>query len=277
MGLSRAAAPETAVTETAAADAGVGTRAAPGTLARAVPVVLAAAVVALQIVYPLVTAGPARDRLTVVIVVVFAAASLSHATVWRGPRFATALFVITALGGLLVEAVGVSTGLPFGEYDYRESLGAQLLGVPVVVALAWTMMAYPAYAVSRVLGGGWLRRALSGGWALAAWDLFLDPQMVQAGHWQWRDSGPALAGIPVSNHIAWFAVASVMMLALHTSADGGGRVDDRIPLGLYLWTFASSVLAHAAFFGLPTSAVTGGIGMGVVVLALTRASRRRPR
>ncbi|HSK95648.1 MAG TPA: carotenoid biosynthesis protein, partial [Euzebyales bacterium] len=159
---------------------------------RRLPVGLAVAVVALQIAYPLVTPGPARDRLTVAIVLVFAAASLTHALVWRGVRFAATLFVTTALGGLLIEAVGVSTGVPFGQYRYGDSLGVAVLGVPVVVALAWMMMAYPAYTVSEVLDGGRMRRALAGGWALAAWDLFLDPQMVREGHWQWRDTGPDL-------------------------------------------------------------------------------------
>lgn len=238
------------------------------------PIALAVTVVALQIAYPLVASGPARDRMTVVIVGVFATASLSHALAWRGGRFTTVLFATTALGGLAVEAVGVGTGLPFGQYRYQDSLGAQVLGVPVVVALAWTMMAYPAYTVSEALGGGWLRRAVVGGWALAAWDLFLDPQMVREGHWQWQETGMGLAGIPVSNHIAWFVVASVMMLALYAlDSPDRGPVDDRVPLALYGWTYASSVLAHAAFFGLPTSALTGGIGMGVVVLALVRALR----
>lgn len=249
-------------------------RLVPAAAARMVPVALAVTVVALQIAYPLVPQGPARDRLTVVIVVCFAAASLAHALVWRGPGFAVALFATTALGGLAVEAVGVSTGLPFGEYRYLDSLGAQLLGVPVVVALAWTMMAYPAYVVSQVIGGGPARTAVVGGWALASWDLFLDPQMVQAGHWQWQAPGVALAGIPVTNYLAWFVVATVMMLTLRALATPEAPVaDDRVPLALYGWTWASSVMAHAVFFGLPVSALAGGIGMGVVVLALVRALR----
>lgn len=241
---------------------------------RAVPVALAGVAIALQIAYPLVAPGSGRDRLSVVIVIVFAGAALSHALVWRGPRFAATLFVTTTLGGLAIEIVGVSTGLPFGEYRYLDSLGARIMGVPVVVALAWTMMAYPAYVVSEIIGGGAVRRTVVGGWALAAWDLFLDPQMVQEGHWEWQTGGWELAGIPVSNYAAWFAVATVMMLALRVlSEPTAARVDDRVPLVLYGWTYASSVLAHAVFFGLPTSALTGGIGMGVVVFALARALR----
>lgn len=243
-------------------------------LARAVPVALGVAVVALQIAYPLVAQGPSRDRLTVLIVVCFAAASVAHALVWRGPAFTAALVATTTVGGLAIEVLGVSTGVPFGEYRYLDSLGAQLLGVPLVVALAWTMMAYPAYVVSEVIGGGVLRASVVGGWALASWDLFLDPQMVQAGHWEWTSEVPALAGIPLTNYLAWFVVATAMMLTLRSLTGREATVaDDRVPLALYLWTYGSSVVAHAVFFGLTASAVAGGIGMGIVVLALVRALR----
>jgi putative membrane protein len=130
--------------------------------------------------------------------------------------------------------------------------------------------------VSQVLGGGMLRRAIVGGWALAAWDLFLDPQMVQAGHWVWEPTGLMLAGIPISNYVAWFVVASAMMLALRVLAPSEHEqviVDDRVPLALYVWTLASSVLAHAVFLDLPESALLGGLGMGVVVASLIRAQR----
>lgn len=256
------------------ADPTVGRRPASGTAARALPLVFAATVIALQIAYPLVPQGPARDRLTVVIVLCFAAASLSHALMWRGAAFALALVFTTAGGGLAVEVLGVSTGVPFGEYRYADSLGARVFGVPLVIALAWTMMAYPAYVVSEHIGGGLARRIVVGGWALASWDLFLDPQMVQAGHWAWATHGPSLAGIPLTNYLAWFVIAAAMMAALRalTGLQQAPAVDDRVPLALYLWTYASSVLAHAVFFGLPTSAVAGGIGMGVVV-ALLRTHR----
>lgn len=48
---------------------------------------------------------------------------------------------------------------------------------------------------------------------------------------------------------------------------------------LYLWAYASSVLAHAVFFGLPGSALVGGIGMGALAVpfavALVRSRRAR--
>jgi putative membrane protein len=253
-----------------------GTR--PTTLAGGVPLLLAAATVAAQVAFPHV-ATSSRDRLTVVTVLLFAAASLSHALVWRGPRFAAALLAVTAGGSLAVEAVGVATGVPFGHYAYADSLGWRLLGVPAVIGLAWTMMAYPALLVSRRIGPTHPWGPVVAGAALAAWDLFLDPQMVAAGHWAWSPSGPALLGIPLVNFLGWFATATAMMTLLW------GRVpstpaDDRVPYALYLWTYAGSVLAHVVWFDLPGSALLGGVGMGAVVLVFLRAvlrGRREPR
>jgi uncharacterized membrane protein len=247
-----------------------------------VPAVLAGLVVLLQIAYPLVH-GEARDRLTVVTVVVFFLASAAHALVWRGPRFTAALVAVTAGGGYLVEVLGVQLGLPFGAYAYTGQLGAEVLGVPLIIPLAWTMMAYPALVVGRIITGHRLLGPLVAACALASWDLFLDPQMVDAGHWEWLGGGPALLGIPLSNFAGWLVTALLMMAVLWpltSSGDGvvttllpGGRgpqleVDERVPVLLYLWVYGSSVLAHLAFFGLPGSALLGGVGMGAVVLVL---------
>ncbi len=250
-----------------------------------VPVALAAATVLSQIAYPLVS-GPARDRVTVASVVLFFATSVSHALLWRGPRFTFALVAVTAGGGLLVEAVGVATGIPFGAYAYADTLGPKALGVPVVIPLAWTMMAYPALLVGRRIAQGPVLGPVAAGAALASWDLFLDPQMVDAGHWTWAGGGgPALLGIPVGNFLAWFVVAVAMMALLWrvpvpglpvVGADQRRRAlrADRVPFALYLWTYASSVLAHLAFFGLPGSALLGGVGMGAVVALFAARSRR---
>jgi putative membrane protein len=44
---------------------------------------------------------------------------------------------------------------------------------------------------------------------------------------------------------------------------------------LWLWTYASSVLAHAVFLGLPASAAWGGLIMGAAVLPGAFAEARR--
>jgi uncharacterized membrane protein len=243
------------------------------------PVVLAlaAATVLAQIAYPLV-GGDARDTLTVATVLLFAASSLSHAWVSRGPRAAAGLLLVGGGLGLAAEAVGVATGVPFGRYEYADSLGPAVLGVPLVIPLAWVMMAWPAWLVAARLARGRAARMVTGAVALASWDLFLDPQMVDAGHWRWADPLPSLPGVPtvpLTNYAGWLLVALVLMALLGRVVPVEPTPRDAVPYALYLWTYASSVLAHAAFFGLPASAVWGGLGMGLVAVPLLLAIRRR--
>jgi putative membrane protein len=236
---------------------------------------LAGATVLLQIGYPL-TRGDVRDGLTVVTVVVFFLASTSHALVHRGARWTGAYVLVTGGLGLLAEAVGTATGVPFGDYDYAGSLGPKLLGVPVVIPLAWAMFAYPCLLVGQRLARTALGAAAVGGVALASWDLFLDPQMVEAGHWRFTDvtaSLPGAPGIPVSNYLGWLLVAWLMLglLQLLGRRPQEETADDRVPAALFLWTWGSSVLANAVFFGRPLVALTGGVVMGLVAVPYARS------
>jgi uncharacterized membrane protein len=230
---------------------------------------LVGAAVLVQIVYPLVGEG-LRTPITITSVLVFAAASVVDAAVRHGARGAAVLVAVAGGGGLVAEAVGVGTGFPFGGYAYTGTLGPELLGVPVVVPLAWVMMAWPALVVGRALGRGPVAVVATGAAALAGWDVFLDPQMVAAGHWTWAHPTPALPlvpGVPLTNYAGWLLVAVVLVAALHRLI---GPERSATPSGpaaaLYLWTYASSVLAHAAFFGLPGSALVGGLLMGLVAV-----------
>jgi uncharacterized membrane protein len=241
--------------------------------------VFALGVVLAQIVYSMSEPG-ARLTTTVLSVLAFAAASVCDAAVRFGPRTAGRLVLVAGGGGLVAETVGVHTGFPFGDYRYTGTLGAEVLGVPVLVPLAWIMMCWPALLVGRALAGrlradrpAWLVVPI-GAWALASWDVFLDPQMVDAGHWVWAEPTPALPGVadvPLTNFAGWLLVAALMVavLARVTAAPRSApELDPKAgpaPL-LYLWTYGSSVWAHAAFFGRPWVSLVGGVLMGVVAV-----------
>jgi putative membrane protein len=236
-----------------------------------IPAALTAATVLSQICYPL-TSGTTRDRLTIATVLLWAAASLSHATVTRGLRFAGGLLLTSGGIGFGAELLGTATGFRFGPYHYDSGLGVQWAGVPLVIALAWVMMAYPALLVGRRIG----RPVLGGTLALASWDLFLDPQMVDARHWHFTGGGLRINGIPIVNTLGWVLVSLLIMISLQTFRASTPAPDaaDRLPYALYLWTYASSVLAAAAFFGRPAVALAGGLVMGIPAGALARALRR---
>jgi len=250
---------------------------------------LAAVAVLVQISYPLLS-GDALRFVTVAGVLLFTAASVTDAAARWGARAAVGLVVVAGGGGLLAETAGVHTGFPFGEYVYAGTLGPQLLGVPVLVPMAWTMMAYPCLLLGRRLAAvagdrGVARRvrvALAGGLALASWDLFLDPQMVQAGHWTWAHPTPALPGvpgIPLTNYAGWVLVAVLMVglldRVLPDPAPASAGAGEGVPAGLLAWTWLGSTVGNLVFFDRPWVAVYGGVVMGLFVGPYLLATLRR--
>lgn len=238
---------------------------------------LVGAAIAAQIAYPLVP-EVGRTQVTVTSVVLFFLAAVADVVRLHGPRGGVVLVAVAGGGGLLAESVGLATGWPFGTYGYTGTLGPELLGVPVVVPLAWAMMAWPALVVGRTLVARGPGVVAVGAMALAVWDVFLDPQMVAAGHWVWSDPDPGLPlvpGVPLTNYAGWVLVSTLVVGTLHRALPRGPRHSTPAAT-LYLWVYASSVLAHLVFFGLPGSAVAGAVLMGAVAVpyALTLTRRR---
>ncbi len=247
--------------------------------------------IGLQIAYPLTSASTQRG-LTIASVVVFFFASVLHALGSRGLRGALALVIVCVGFGVIAEAIGSKTGWPFGNYRYANTLGFKFVGVPIIVPLAWAMMGWPAFligrwAVSSSTGRSRLQAAAAGALILTTWDLFLDPQMVRAGHWSWlRSPGPALNGIPLTNSIGWFVVALAMMLslsfAINQEGDGsptlsvfGHRVSADSLMWIALgWTWFSQWFGHLVFFGQPRVALVGGIAMSTVLFGVIKLGLR---
>lgn len=233
-------------------------------------VIPALVVIGVQLPYPLVH-GRARDVLTVVTVVVFAAVSLGYALAARGRSYAATLVLVAGVGGFAVEVLGVHTGFPFGRYRYDGGLGPALFGVPIVIGLAWLMMAHPSVVVAERVARTRPLRVGAAAIALAGWDVFLDPQMVDAGHWHWTDPTPHLPGIdriPLSNFGGWLLVATAMSAVLVAAAPRSDPDRDRPLVVLWVWVWLSSALAALAFFGHPAVAGWSLLAMGLVGVPL---------
>jgi uncharacterized membrane protein len=245
---------------------------------------LGAGAVLAQICYPLLT-GQALRAATIIAVLLFAAASLTHASARFGLAAGGVRLLLVAGGiGLVAEALGVATGIPFGSYRYSGTLGPALAGVPLLVPLAWTMMAYPCLLLGRRLAATEAagtaagrthigRRAvtvLTGAGTLAGWDLYLDPQMVAAGHWTWTFPDPALPGVPtvpVTNLAGWLLVSALIIVVLDLSLPVAPRpVGELVPAALLTWTWIGSAIGNLAFFDRPAVACYGAVAMGVFTL-----------
>lgn len=231
--------------------------------------VLAATTIGMQIAYPLLS-GETLRLLTIATVYVGAAATLSHAWAAFGIRYAAIYALISWSFGTVIEILGANTGWPFGEYSYSTSLGVQVVNVPLVVPFAWVMMAHPMLIAARSLNQRW--SVLIAAWGLMAWDVFLDPLMVDAGHWIWERTTPHLigvSGIPISNFAGWLLSALILMFVLDLALPGERRSPgfQRGPsAALVLWVYFSGVVGNFFFFDRPGLALTGGIVMGSVVI-----------
>lgn len=246
-----------------------------------IPAALAAVTVLSQITWVLVS-GAARDALTITGVVAFFGSSLSHALVTRGMAWSVWFFAVALVFGWAVEALGTTTGFPFGAYTYGDRLGWALGAVPLLIPLAWAMMAYPCFVLTARAARSRLGLVVLAAVLLATWDLFLDPQMVSEGHWTFADPDPALPGVPdtpLGNYVGWLAAALVLMALLVAVTrpalpDPTGQLG--VPGVLLGWVYCSNVLANLAFWGRPAVALFGGIAMGVPLVVLALRTRAVP-
>ena len=58
------------------------------------------------------------------------------------------LFLITALGGLAIEIIGVNTAFPFGHYSYGATLGWKLFQTPFIIGVNWLLLIYATNSIA---------------------------------------------------------------------------------------------------------------------------------
>ena len=261
---------------------------APPPVLRWAPPALAGALVLSAIAYPL-SDGTTRDTVSWTIVLLGAAVAVLSAAAGKGIRTGAAVLVLVAGVAVLVEALGLATGFPYGEYSYSDTLGPTLLGVPFLVPLAWLMMAWPSWVLAARLtdrvrpARRAAARVLVATYVFAAWDVVLDPQMVQAGYWRWAHPSPGLPGIdtvPLTNLGGWLLAGLVLMTLLdavvgRTARTPGVPRADAAPLLVLGWMTLGGALAHAGWLDLPGSAVWGALLAVPVLVALVRTRRAR--
>ena len=173
----------------------------------------------------------------------------------------TAVLVFTLTWG--IEFLGSTTGFPFGEYSYTPALQPQLFGVPFLIPLAWLMMLGPAWGISEAIlgpkGSKWAHAVLTG-LAFSAWDLYLDPQMVDKGLWVWHEPG-GYFGIPWVNFAGWWLGASLLTLLIRPN-----KLATRPLFLVYALTWAFQAVGLGIFWGQPGPALAGFVGMGIFVI-----------
>lgn len=129
-------------------------------------------------------------------------------------------FIISFLAGILVETIGVNTGLLFGDYGYGDVLGPKVLEVPVLIGLNWFMVMYCVGTGTRMLyekirtekemaEKSWKKWALVFDSALIAvfFDWLMEPVAIKLDFWKWNGTGE----IPMFNYGSWFIISFILL------------------------------------------------------------------
>ncbi|MEP7106614.1 MAG: carotenoid biosynthesis protein [Ferruginibacter sp.] len=151
--------------------------------------------------------------------------------VWtqRNKNGAFILFVImVAIVGFFSEVAGVNTGLLFGNYSYGRVLGAQWLGVPLLIGINWLIIIFCCgISIHTLLLKGIKRisannkepplvlKAMSvivdGATLAVVFDWLMEPVAIKLGFWIWHGDG----SIPLYNYICWFVISMVLLTIFH--------------------------------------------------------------
>lgn len=111
---------------------------------------------------------------------------------------------IAFIVGYLAEAIGVHTGLLFGDYQYGTVLGPKLADVPIIVGVLWGLVMVVLWSVFDDVQGS--KKLLYVALGAVLYDVALEHFAVRFGLWSWE------GGIPLSNALGWMLVATLIGL-----------------------------------------------------------------
>ncbi|HZV35414.1 MAG TPA: carotenoid biosynthesis protein [Verrucomicrobiae bacterium] len=190
-----------------------------------------------------------------IIVLAFAATLLRLARTLPWQNVIASAASIAILSGIF-QAIGASTGIPFGPFFYTEKLGWLVFGqVPWPMQLLWVVILLNARGVARLILRRWQNSPNHGLWVIAfasllagLFDAGVEPIASHANHWWiWKPSRTTLLwyGAPWVNFAGWM-VTSFFILALTTPWLIDKKSSDKPPLDfqpLIVWTALMLLLA----------------------------------
>jgi len=109
----------------------------------------------------------------------------------------------------LVEAIGVKTGVIFGEYIYGIGLGIKVLETPLLIGLNWLMLVYCTKIIAEQISGDSTIQLFFAPFLMVIYDLILEQAAPLLNMWSW-----AGGKIPVQNYISWYLLAFLFHLLL---------------------------------------------------------------
>ena len=117
--------------------------------------------------------------------------------------------VIVSVFGFIVEAVGVNTGLIFGDFSFGKSLGVKVFGTPVIIGFNWLMLVYCASIIVSQVTENKYFISFFATILIVVYDMVLEGPAGVMGMWSWD-----WENIPMMNFLSWFIIAWMLNGAL---------------------------------------------------------------
>ena len=114
------------------------------------------------------------------------------------------VFTCIYFSGLIVEMIGVNTGIIFGEYSYGPNLGLKIFNTPVIIGLNWLILVYTTSSIFEKVNVPSIFKILLASACMLAYDIVLEQIAPLTGMWKWHEGN-----IPLKNYMAWFVIALV--------------------------------------------------------------------
>jgi len=105
-----------------------------------------------------------------------------------------------------IEALGVKTGVVFGEYFYGKSLSLKLIETPLLIGFNWLMLTYGVVQLLRVNIQTRKYIIILGAILLTGYDFIMEPVAMKTDMLSWMFNQ-----IPLQNYIVWFLVSAVVI------------------------------------------------------------------
>lgn len=119
------------------------------------------------------------------------------------------VFFIIAVIGYFIEVIGVTTGVIFGEYVYKTTLGWKLFETPLIIGVNWMLLTYGVVYTIGIKIKNTIGIALASACLLVALDILIEPVAMKYDFWTWKQ-----VIIPLKNYIAWFVISFILCYVL---------------------------------------------------------------
>lgn len=111
------------------------------------------------------------------------------------------VFVSIVVLGFVIEAIGVSTGVVFGRYQYGETMGLKVFDTPLLIGVNWLFLSYSGLSIASKIP--FIKRldVVVAPLIMLIYDVVLETVAPKTDMWTWDNQT-----IPMQNYLVWFLV-----------------------------------------------------------------------